>query len=189
MAIMQRKLFSILILAGVWAILFAGSWVRPTLNQQAVPKEWRLPTENELKKNWQWTDQEIKNNLQVTGDFDGDGFIDQAKLMIKNNFSAMGLLVIFSPKKVGEYWMLLEIGKLNTFKNYRIASKKPSVYEVSCKIKKPCLLCQKKEPCKKGKRKISIKTPTIVVNNENVFIWNKKGGSFLELLNSKRKTL
>jgi len=180
---MKKNLLKALVLAVTWTMLCAGSWVQPTENKQAVPKEWRFPTENELAKNWKWTPKEIHENLKVIADFDGDRINDVAKLMVKKDHSAMGLLVVFSPNTNMEYWMLLDFGKPKALKKYRISLKKPSVYQVSCQIKEPCLFCENKEPCKNGERSISIKTSTIVVNNKDAFIWNKKRSGFMELLN------
>jgi hypothetical protein len=177
---MKKNIFKILVLALIWTLLFAGSYIQPLSNQSAIPKEWRLPTEDELIKNWKWTKKEITENLKITGDFDGDRVKDEAKLMVKKDHSAMGLLVVFSPNSTMEYWMLLNIGKPKTLKTYRISLKKPSVYQVSCQKKKPCLFCENKEPCNNGERSISIKTSTIVVNQKDVFIWNKKQSGFLE---------
>jgi len=180
---MKKNLLKILFLALFGTMICAGSWVQPTENKQAISKEWRFPTENELTKNWKWTKKEIEENLKVIGDFDGDRINDEAQLMVKKDHSAMGLLVVFSPKTDMEYWMLLDFGKPNTLKTYRISLKKPSVYQVSCQIKEPCLFCENKEPCKNGERSISIKTSTIVVNDKDAFIWNKKRSGFMELLN------
>ena len=180
---MKKNLLKTLILAVTWTMFCAGSWVQPTENKHAVPKDWRFPTENELSLNWKWTTKEIQENLIVIGDFDGDRIKDEAKLMVKKDHSAMGLLVVFSPKTSMEYWMLLDFGVPKTLKKYRISLKKPSVYQVSCQIKEPCLFCENKEPCKNGERSISIKTSTIVVNKKDVFIWNKKRSRFMELLN------
>jgi hypothetical protein len=180
---MRRNLLSILVLALFWTMLCSGSWVQPTENKQAIPKEWRLPTEDELVKNWKWTQKEIIENLKIVGDFDGDRVNDEAQLMVKKDHSAMGLLVVFSPNSPMEYWMLLNIGKPKTLKTYRISLNKPSVYQVSCQIKEPCLFCENKEPCKEGERSISIKTSTIIVNDKDAFIWNKNQSGFMELLN------
>lgn len=180
---MKKNLVSVLALLGLWTILFAGSWVRPTLSEPAIPKEWRLPTVEELKSNWKWTEQEIRKNLRVRADFNGDGLKDEAKLMVKNNGSAIGLLVVFSSKNQEKDWILLDSGYPTAMKKYRISYKKPSVYQVSCRIRRPCLLCEKKEPCENGVRRISIKTPTIVVNDRDIFIWNKRRSVFVELLN------
>ncbi len=180
---MKRNVISALALLGLWTTLVAGSWVRPTLNEPAMPKDWRLPTVEELKYNWKWTDQEIRKNLRVSADFNGDGLKDEAKLMVRNNGSAIGLLVVFSSKSEEKDWILLDSGYPAAMKKYRISYKKPSVYQVSCRVRRPCLLCEKKEPCEKGVRRISIKTPTIVVNDRDIFIWNKKRSAFVELLN------
>ncbi len=180
---MTKKILYVLVLLGVWAALVAASWVRPTLSEPAAANEWRLPTVEELKKNWHWTQKEIKKNLRVVADFNGDGIKDEAKLMVKNNGSAIGLLAVISSNKAEKDWILLDTGYPNAMKQYRISSKKPSVYQVSCRIRRPCWLCEKKEPCKKGIRSISIKTPTIVVNDRDIFIWNKRRSTFVELLN------
>jgi hypothetical protein len=180
---MKRNLISVLALLGLWTILVAGSWVRPTFTEPAMPNDWRLPTVEELKNHWKWTDAEIKENLRVFADFNGDGIKDEAKLMVKNNGSAIGLLVALSSKNKENEWVLLDSGFPKAMQKYRISSKKPSVYQVSCRIRRPCLLCEKKEPCNKGVRRISIKTPTIVVNDRDIFIWNKKRSTFVELLN------
>jgi hypothetical protein len=180
---MKRNMISVLMLLGLWTILVAGSWVRPTFTEPAMPNDWRLPTVEELKNNWKWTETEIKKNLQVSADFNGDGLKDEAKLMIKNNGSAIGLLVVFSSRGEEKDWVLLDSGFPTAMQKYRISYKKPSVYQVSCRIRRPCLLCEKKEPCNKGIRHISIKTPTIVINDRDIFIWNKKRSSFVEILN------
>ncbi len=152
--------------------LFAGSWITQTESHQVVPREWRFPTENELIKNWKWTKQETQKNLKVIGDFDGDRVVDEARLMIKKDFSAMGLLVVFSPNSDMEYWMLLAIEKPKFLKEYRISSKKPGTYQVSCG--------DTKQPCKNDDQFISIRTKAIVIN-ENVFLWNKGQSKFIKL--------
>jgi hypothetical protein len=94
---MKRNLLPILFLILFGTMLCAGSWVQPTENKQAISKEWRLPTEDELIKNWKWTKKEIEENLKIIGDFDEDRVNDEAQLMVKKDHSAMGFLVVFSP--------------------------------------------------------------------------------------------
>jgi hypothetical protein len=120
----------VLILLRLWTILVAGSWVKPTFTETAMPTDWRLLTVEELKNNWKWTETEIKKNLQVSADFNGDGLKDEAKLMIKNKGAAIGLFVVFSSRGEEKDWILLDSGYPTALQKYRISSKKPSVYQV-----------------------------------------------------------
>ncbi len=172
---MKKNLFSVLVLVLIWIALFAGNWIKPTLNKFATPNEWRFPTENELIKNWKWTKQEINENLRVVGDFDGDRVNDEARLMIKKDHSSMGLLVVFSPNSPMEYWMLLAIEQPKSLKNYKISSKKSRVYQVTCK--------QIKKTCGGENQLFPIRALAIVVNDSDIFIWNRGQSEFIELLN------
>lgn len=118
----------------------------------------------------------------MVGDFDGDRRNDEARLMVKKDHSAMGLLVVFSPKSDMEYWMLLDMGMPKTLKTYRISLNKPNVYNVTCQLKAPCQFCENSEPCKHGNRSISVNTYAIIVNHKDAFIWDKKRSRFIELL-------
>lgn len=78
-----------------------------------LPEGWRIPSIIETQDEWRSKD--TNRYLWIKSDFNGDGFIDQARLLIRTRDSALGLFVFVS-------------GKGDSYKTYLIDVIKDVVY-------------------------------------------------------------
>jgi hypothetical protein len=93
---------------------------------------WRAPTDAELgsPEEQQWRHDDPARYLVMSGDFDGDGKPDQARLMVRNDGKAFALFVKLAARdtaqKLDEFpdmWMLPSIG---------IKRVAPATYPTAC---------------------------------------------------------
>ncbi|QJC55797.1 hypothetical protein HC248_01080 [Polaromonas vacuolata] len=73
-----------------------------------LPTGWRLPTNLELSDAWRNDD--LQRFAAVKGDFNGDGFLDQAMILVSDRGNRLGLFVFLSQiKKTEKVYKLDEI--------------------------------------------------------------------------------
>jgi hypothetical protein len=70
--------------------------LRPAFSQDTLPDGWRKPTLAEA--NGDWRKDNATKFLVVKGDFDGDGQVDLAELLVGDSGSRMGLFVRLSSR-------------------------------------------------------------------------------------------
>jgi hypothetical protein len=64
--------------------------------EQKFPEAWRTPTAEEIHDDYDWRSADPQRHLAVEADFDGDGQVDTAKLLINDIKNTMGLFVQLS---------------------------------------------------------------------------------------------
>jgi len=98
-----------------------------------APKGWRIPTAAELSEPWRLEDP--ARYAAVRGDFDGNGLIDDAVLVVSTTRMAVGLFVRLSKLKARSAWKKLDeviIGPDSTLGSLAIAVATPGSYQVYC---------------------------------------------------------
>ena len=71
------------------------------------PPDWRMPTANELSSSWRSINPD-KFSI-VRGDFNGDGVIDEAKLLVRKDGTGIGLFAFVSENGKYKTFLLEEI--------------------------------------------------------------------------------
>jgi hypothetical protein len=92
-----------------------------------LPSGWRLPIKQELESSWR--QKSPTKFVIVKGDFDGDGKVDLAQILINPSRRSFGLFVLLSSS---EKWELLGDGDLRSFERFGIDQVQPGRYETAC---------------------------------------------------------
>ncbi len=94
-----------------------------------LPDRWRLPTASEVEgENSRLRDQDGRRFLQAQGDFDGDGSLDEARLLVDTAAEKYGLLV----KMSGRGWVVLTDGPAARLRQIGVSSTPPGGYLTAC---------------------------------------------------------
>ncbi|MDH5546603.1 MAG: hypothetical protein OEZ43_13495 [Gammaproteobacteria bacterium] len=148
-----------------------------------VEDKWRFPSEQDIK--WDWL--EYKNILpepyHAAGDFNGDGKVDDAWILIdKENENYWSLIVFLSTD--GDKKRLVKLEESNAkvpAQAYGIVVKPPGSYKVACEKGHVSL-----NNCKNG----NILTKNTSINlfrfesSSSIFFWEEKSASFLRFWES-----
>lgn len=74
--------------------IFSLSLITACSNDRHLPDGWRMPANDELKDAWR---NESKDKFTIVkGDFNGDGIVDEAKLMVRQDGSGFGVFAFVS---------------------------------------------------------------------------------------------
>jgi hypothetical protein len=143
-------------------------------NSKTLPQGWRLPTSQELKDTWR---NESENKCTVVkGDFNGDGIIDEAKLLVREDSSGFGVFAfIYQKNYSSKIYQLDEMKDVKLIQAMGIKKVSPGTYKTACG--KGYWDCQKDE------------VPEINIKNEAIdyfkteaansfFYWDNKSNSF-----------
>ena len=118
-------------------------------NNNSLPKGWRMPTSDELKDSWR-NENDTRFTL-VKGDFNGDGVVDEARLLVREDGSGIGLFVFLSQKN-------------HSFKTYQLDELKDKIQIRAMGIKK-VMPGSYKTACGKGYWDCKKdETPTVNIN-------------------------
>lgn len=100
-------------------------------NDIHLPQGWRIPTSSETKE--EWRNKDSNRYLSVKANFNGDGVMDQARLLIRIKDSALGLFAFVSQKD-GTYktYLLDEIKDTDYIKVMGITIAPPGKYITAC---------------------------------------------------------
>ena len=104
----------------------------PTLaGSMPLPLGWRVPTSSELNDDWRSND---PNKYEVLrGDFNGDGVVDQAMLLVPLKGRSLGLFVFLSQKNhTFKTYALDRIKDVALIKAMGIAKVSPGQYKTAC---------------------------------------------------------
>ncbi len=118
---------TVCILLSVLAVPAFGSG--PTL-----PKGWRMPTDAEANGGVR---KEHGIESLVHGDWDGDGLVDGAMLVVSDDGKIEGLLVVTFPRGK-EKWFVLERGDFDGSLFMGLEKYGPGTYEVLCDTESEC---------------------------------------------------
>ncbi len=116
----MKSLLSVLLLLSLKSSIYASS---PTL-----PKEYRLPTDAELSAGWRKGDP--NKYATVASDFNGDGLVDGAFLVVDEKHKKLVLMVVLINKDFSETWLKLQTMDYTVIKYQGIALIKPSTVSV-----------------------------------------------------------
>ena len=94
-------------------------------------KGWREPGSSEAGEGWRSKD--VNRYLVVKGDFNGDGIMDEARLLVRTKGDGMGLFVFISQKDHKfQTFLLDEIREKDFIQVMGISKIKPGRYKTAC---------------------------------------------------------
>ena len=114
------------ILLPVLLVIFLASPVYasgPTL-----PKQYRIPTNEELSAEWRKGDPD--ECAKLAADFNGDGLVDGAFLVVDKNHKKLVLMVVLINKNLSETWLEIQAMDYAALKYQGIALVEPSTVSV-----------------------------------------------------------
>lgn len=158
----------------VLAVIIALSLLAACSNSKSLPEGWRLPTSEELKDTWR--NESESRYTAVKGDFNGDGIIDEAKLLVRKDGTGFGVFAFVSQK--GHSFKIYQLDEMKDGRLVQamgIKKAAPGSYKTACG--KGYWDCQKDE------------APEIIIKNEAIdyfktesansfFYWDNKSNSF-----------
>jgi hypothetical protein len=101
------------------------------MHHKMYPMEWRAPLPNEVNQDWRLESQ--TGYLYVKGDFNGDGVMDEAKILINNRTNRLGLFVCLSYNEQKQKNILLdENNDLQAIEYMGIDYIAPGNYKTAC---------------------------------------------------------
>jgi hypothetical protein len=135
---------------------------------------WRKPTKAEIADDIDWRKESKTLYLTAEADFDGDGKIDKASLLVNDKKNKMGLFVILGGSKPASPRLLDEMKK-SLIQAMGISVVESGRYETACG--KGYLECEKDEP-----KVLDLEIPAINYFKEgsvsSFFYWDRKKKSF-----------
>ena len=113
------------------AIVASLSLLIACSNSESLPQGWRLPTSEELKDAWR---NENENRYTIVkGDFNGDGIIDEAKLLVRKDGSGFGVFAFVCQKdRSFKMYQLDEMKDMKLFQGMGIKKVSPGTYKTAC---------------------------------------------------------
>jgi len=154
-------------LAAVLLLVSAGACA----GGPVLPSEWRDPTVAEM------SNEPVK--LAISGDFDGNGKVDGAVIVVSKDGKKEGLLAFmyFSEQ---EKWFLLDQAPMAKTIFMGLEKYSPGTYPV---------LCETQAECDRGyKKPLTLKNDTIVYyrpeSASSLFVWDAKKATFTRVWES-----
>ena len=137
---------------------------------------WRYPAESDYIDDWKEFRKEVPVPFHVQADFNGDGLIDDAWILIRTKGKGWGLFVFMGQPSNSKKIIQLDDNPNNDYpQRMGIALAKPDKYKTACG--KGYFECEKGEPAV-----LDLKQPGIdyfVYESANSFFyWEKKTNSF-----------
>ncbi len=141
-----------------------------------LPEGWRLPTKAETTQGQEWRDEDAGRYLSFSADFNGDGVMDQALLLIRDHPPGLGLFASVSQKGgQKKIYLLDEINDSAYLAVMGISIVEPGRYKTACG--KGYFECQKGEP-----EEIQLRYPSINYFKEgsanSFFYWEDDTNKF-----------
>lgn len=97
----------------------------------SLPQGWRMPLISEISDDWRKKD--IGNYLLVRGDFNGDGVIDEARLLVREDGSGLGLFAFVSQgNHTFKIYLLDEMKGPISIHAMGIKKVSPGLYKTAC---------------------------------------------------------
>lgn len=112
---------------GILLLIVSSVWAQPIF-----PEGWRIPKDEETSGELDWRDEDPNRFLTVQADFDGDGSIDEAKMLINDLKKKIGIFVFLSENKKLRIIQLIEFENNSRLKAFGIAKVNPRKYETAC---------------------------------------------------------
>src|SRR5215510_278573 len=108
-------------------ILLTTMMIGLAFAQETLPQGWRKPVAAEVPGDWR--EKSPAKFLTVRGDFDGDGKVDVAELLVNQAGTQFGLFV---KRSAAPGWEQLEKGQIRQLDNLGIDLVKPGKHETAC---------------------------------------------------------
>lgn len=149
------------------------------LAQESLPQGWRRPTKSEASSEWR---QKSPNRyFRVSADFDGDGKIDTAELLIN---PATKQFAPFVKLAATQRWEMIEKPyELQVLDRFGINLVKPGKYETACGKGYGDYACAHGEP-----KVLRLTNPAIDLfyteSSDSTFYWDGKDKAFRKVLMS-----
>jgi hypothetical protein len=127
-----------------------------------LPQGWRSPTNEELRDTWR--DGSAGRYATVKGDFNGDGIVDEAKLLLRKNGSGFGLFAFVSRK--GDFFKMYQLDEMQDGKlMHAVGIKHVACGSYMTACGKGYWDCRKDEP------------PEIAIRNESIDYFKLEGAN------------
>jgi len=171
-----------IVIAIIFAALVAGHVVAA---EPTPPLGWRLPTKFELADD-RGRDGSPARFAIAAADFNGDGIVDLAYILISTKFAGEGLWVYLSDGNKGFAWS--KLSEIRSGKEYTsvpsamgVEVVKPGVIEYVCfDDAKECNFGDRA-----GRPKLKLRDPALayfrIESAASMFFWSKKHGRFLRV--------
>lgn len=158
-----------------------GFWVLALFCQLAVaqdlPSGWREPNAGE--SSGAWRHKSSSKFLKATGDFDGDGKLDIAELLVEMSGKRWALFVRLM--SAGKWQMLDEPSNIESLDRFGIAVAKPGKYETACGKGYGDYACAHGEP-----DVLNLTRPGIdffyTESSDSIFYWDTSAKAFHKIL-------
>jgi len=99
-------------------------------NNEELPKGWRNPNPNEI--NQRWRDRDPKRYIVALSDFDGNGLVDKAKILIRRKDHAVGLFIFLSENGKFIAYRIDELLDSSSIEFMGIKEVAPGKYTTAC---------------------------------------------------------
>jgi hypothetical protein len=177
------KLFRLI---SVMCVLFTFMASVAYASDVPLPAGWRVPNKNEMAEKWRNDSQ--NKYLAIKGDFNNDGIIDNAMILVNDNEGKFGLFAFVSegagaPKS----YMLNTWEMMNILHNIGIKKRSPGTFDTACKNDPDFNCVENDEELKIGKRPhvINIEYDAIELFSRKVatsyIFWNKDEKKFYKV--------
>ena len=140
--------------------------------------DWRYPTDSDVVGDWKYYQKEYDTPWHVDADFDNDGFLDHAWILISKDNTKMGLHVFMSSGADGYKVITLDEYSFSFSSEQRMGLSvvQPGRYESLCALGVG-------PECKDGEAEfIVISNPSIdyiaFESSNSYYVWNKKESKF-----------
>lgn len=112
-------------------IIFLLSLITTCSNDRHLPEGWRMPVTDELKDAWR---NEGKDKFTIVkGDFNGDGIVDEANILVRQDNSGFAVFAFVSQKNHTFKTYLLDENKDKSMIRIMGIKKVPSnIYKTAC---------------------------------------------------------
>jgi hypothetical protein len=163
------KLARVVLLIGIFTIL------APSISAQVQPPPgWRFPQKNDIKDDWEV----YKFPVHIVADFNGDGFRDEAWILLRQADSGWGLFVFLGAKQRNPHIIkLVDASEGTQPQRYSISLAGVSRKKWRTACGKGYFACKPGEPTE-----IEITLPSIefcyTESSCSIFLWNLKANAF-----------
>jgi len=151
----------------------------PSAAINSPPDGWRFPVESDYSGDWQTFREELLTPFHVGADFNGDGIIDEAWILIRTRSVGWGLFVFLSQKDGKTKTIQLQERKRDgNPQRFGIKLVPPGKYKTACG--KGYWECKKGEP-----EIVELSNPAfeffLYESSSSIYFWDKKAKAFKQI--------